>query len=291
MSEILCVDGSHWFVKYFNVVAKLLFGPKGRAVTKTQSKNPRIVVFSFAGREHKKYPNAKLVFVSGEAHDCSKKIYQLLIDSKTALALRAKTGRFLYVPLAAMSFWERYEHTPTALVTPVRNIPPKPRFCAFLAFHNVAFRNALVRKIAKYKAVDALGVCMNPEINDVKKTDRKLYNAKITYYDTSVVKYRPYRFVICCENKRVKGYCTEKIINARLAHAVPIYLGDPDVSKLFNPRAFVDASKPGFMRQIMELDKNKAKFEAMVRAPWFRNNTLPNWMKAEHAAAAIRKIL
>ena len=290
MAEILCLGGSRYQIHYFHAVAKLLFGPKGRAVTQTQSGNPRVVVSTYGAQAHKKYPNAKLVFVSGEANDCSKKIYQLLIDTKNDRKLRAGKGDFLYVPFAALSFWERRVHKPVALIQPVLSIRPKPKFCAFMYKHEVAFRNNLFRKVSKYKPVDALGVCMNPKIRDVKQTDRQLYNAKMTFYDSSVVKYQPYRFVICCENKRVKGYCTEKIINARLAHAVPIYLGDPDVSKLFNPRAFVDASKPGFMRQIMELDKNKAKFEAMVRAPWFKNNALPPWMKPEHAAAAIRKI-
>ena len=35
-------------------------------------------------------------------------------------------------------------------------------------------------------------------------------------------------------------YVTERIVNAFLAGAIPVYYGPPEVSKYFNPLAFID---------------------------------------------------
>lgn len=49
-----------------------------------------------------------------------------------------------------------------------------------------------------------------------------------------------YMFALVTENLRKRGYTTEKLFNALLASTIPIYLGDPDVSKHFNTDAFID---------------------------------------------------
>ena len=41
----------------------------------------------------------------------------------------------------------------------------------------------------------------------------------------------PFRFAMAFENANVSGYVTEKIVNAFLAGAIPIYWGHPDVFK------------------------------------------------------------
>ena len=40
--------------------------------------------------------------------------------------------------------------------------------------------------------------------------------------------------------KNYKGYTTEKLIESFAAGGIPIYWGDPDVAKYFNPKAFVN---------------------------------------------------
>lgn len=54
--------------------------------------------------------------------------------------------------------------------------------------------------------------------------------------------YKGYRFAIAFENTRVPGYVSEKIMHAFAAGAVPIYWGAPDVTRYFNPRAFINAA-------------------------------------------------
>lgn len=45
--------------------------------------------------------------------------------------------------------------------------------------------------------------------------------------------------MIAFENSDDPGYVTEKIANAFLSGAVPVYWGTADVSKVFNPESFI----------------------------------------------------
>jgi hypothetical protein len=47
------------------------------------------------------------------------------------------------------------------------------------------------------------------------------------------------RFVLCFENSRIAGYRTEKLFNALAAGAIPIYAGDPTMSSVVPPDAFI----------------------------------------------------
>ncbi|KAJ1429614.1 hypothetical protein B484DRAFT_301392, partial [Ochromonadaceae sp. CCMP2298] len=65
------------------------------------------------------------------------------------------------------------------------------------------------------------------------------------YLSLAVQAYRPYRFVLAFENTAVAGYATEKLTNAFLAGAVPVYWGAPDVSLYFNPLAMINCADFG----------------------------------------------
>ena len=51
--------------------------------------------------------------------------------------------------------------------------------------------------------------------------------------------YSSYKFVITFENSRFDGYFTEKMISAVLAKAIPVYFGDPSITRWINPKAIV----------------------------------------------------
>jgi alpha(1,3/1,4) fucosyltransferase len=51
---------------------------------------------------------------------------------------------------------------------------------------------------------------------------------------------RQYKFSICYENASYPGWLTEKPLDAMFAGSVPIYLGDPEVTKLVPKAAFID---------------------------------------------------
>ena len=82
---------------------------------------------------------------------------------------------------------------------------------------------------------------------------------------------RGFRFALAIENSADPGYCTEKIVDAWAAGAVPVYGGDPLVKQEFNPAAFVcadDYESPAALADaLVELSKDRDAFCAMCAAP------------------------
>lgn len=144
-----------------------------------------------------------------------------------------------YYPFWAWSFAMRRRNTPKDLIKVNTNwrqiLDRKTEFCAFLSSHRSKARDNLFDVLSLYKPVTALGA-WNPRLssNMRKKEafrDRMVYKDDVTYFDIAVEKYKPYKFVIAGENTNgLNGYVTEKIVNAMLAKAIPIYLGAPDIS-------------------------------------------------------------
>ena len=80
-----------------------------------------------------------------------------------------------------------------------------------------------------------------------------------------------HRFSLCFENGRHSGYTTEKLIQAFAARTSPIYWGDPNVGRVFNKAAFVDAADFGstdaLVERIKELDSDDAAVLEMLSTP------------------------
>jgi len=88
--------------------------------------------------------------------------------------------------------------------------------------------------------------------------------------------YRRYRFAMVFENTRLSGYVTEKIVNAFLGGAIPIYYGTEDVFEVFNRNAmvFFDEENPyASMNLIRELAMNVTAYEEMLSQPILANSS------------------
>jgi Glycosyltransferase family 10 (fucosyltransferase) C-term len=82
--------------------------------------------------------------------------------------------------------------------------------------------------------------------------------------------YRRYRFALVMENDAAGGYVTEKIINAFVAGAIPVYFGTREIFDLFNPRAFVfyDISNPQpAVDLVAHLEANRTAYLSMLHEP------------------------
>jgi hypothetical protein len=98
----------------------------------------------------------------------------------------------------------------------------KTRFCAFLYGNPFFYREAFFRALSRYKPVDA------PVPGQID------WKAKVEFL-------RAYKFVVAFENSSAPGYNTEKLTDAIEADAMPIYWGDPEIGRSFNPGRFVNA--------------------------------------------------
>lgn len=90
---------------------------------------------------------------------------------------------------------------------------------------------------------------------------------------------RKYKFALAFENSSYPGYTTEKLLHALQADTVPIYWGDPLVSRDFNPRRFVNyhdyPDEDALLQRIIELDQDDDLYSAMLAEPWFNGNVVP----------------
>lgn len=76
-------------------------------------------------------------------------------------------------------------------------------------------------------------------------------------YATKKESLRHYKFVACIENDCFPGYVTEKIIDALVAGAIPLYLGAPDIEKFIPEETFID------LRNFTDLDQLGNYLESM----------------------------
>ena len=88
-----------------------------------------------------------------------------------------------------------------------------------------------------------------------------------------------YRFLIAFENSSTLGYLTEKFAQAAQSNAVPIYWGDPEIGKLFNPRAFINChelpSLEAAVERVKSLDSNEDLYRRLLSEPWFPDGREP----------------
>lgn len=282
--------GSHQWVNFFHYIAKLM-GPNTQIVNSTLCD---IFFYTFWNSKdaRKCKPNTRLVFISGECWGTATIKCSLLIDCKHVHSMAARS--FMYYPFYVLSFFER-----SSLVSGQNLVKPqnydasnqlarKSKFCAFMYSYDVDFRVQLFDDICSYKRVDALGKSRS-STNQIS-TDRKSKN----FMDSAVNKYRPYKFVICCENKRQPGYVTEKIINAMLADCIPIYFGASDISSHFNPKSFIDIGSFSTRQQaidyIRRVDQDDALYCSILNEPWFTNNTPTKYFDSSYVAPFFRLI-
>lgn len=165
-------------------------------------------------------------------------------------------------------FEKRYQEQPTD--KDLRHLARNRRFCSFVVSNGEcnSIRKRLFEKLSMYKHVDSGGRWMNNVGGPVED--------KIAFESD-------HKFSICCENSSHPGYTTEKIVEAFAAHTIPIYWGDPEITRVFNPKAFINvkdySSIDEVVQKVEELDKDEEAYIAMLREPALLN---PEGYSIEH---------
>lgn len=138
-------------------------------------------------------------------------------------------------------------------------------FCAFVYSHpGPPERRALFDALSTYRPVTSparfLQNTVAPELAPRVGSWRP---SKLRYLER-------FRFVIACENSAHPGYTTEKLYDALIAGAIPIYWGNPAVNLDFDTSAFIDASAMSDFAQLVEvvrgLDADAARAAPVLNA-------------------------
>jgi len=144
----------------------------------------------------------------------------------------------------------------------------KNKFCNFIYSNKRAhhFRDEFFQKLCARKSVDSLG----SHLRNVETKIAPPY--KGDWFLESVREKSQYKFSISFENAKYAGYTTEKILTSMLAKTIPIYWGNKHVSKLYNPKSFINCHDYDGVEQIIdkiiELDSDDNKYAAMLAQPW-----------------------
>ena len=115
-------------------------------------------------------------------------------------------------------------------------IKQKTRFCNFVYSNHSAFREKFCAALSKYKPVDAPGKSMNnmASIESTARDKGDMWQRKRAFLSH-------YKFTIAFENSSYPGYYTEKLLDPMLVNSLPVYWGNPNIDRHFNPRSFVNA--------------------------------------------------
>jgi len=148
----------------------------------------------------------------------------------------------------------------------------KSQFCNFI-YSNALGRERIrfFKQLSAYKHVDSGGkVCNNIGYRVKDKVDFL----------------QPYKFTITFEHSLFPGYTTEKILHAMVAHTVPIYWGNPCVSRDFNPKSFINcheyANFDEVIDKVIELDTDDDVYRSCLAEPYFQKNLENDYVNEEN---------
>jgi hypothetical protein len=127
-------------------------------------------------------------------------------------------------------------------------------------------RIAAYQQLNQYKKVSSYGKVLTNDFVLQNYTKGKYWrDAKDSFFLAN-----PHKFMLVYENTQYPYYCTEKLMDAFLVGAMPIYLGDPKVSRDWNPDSFINVMKyMGWMDEIKRIDKNWEYFNQYYTRPAF----------------------
>ena len=141
----------------------------------------------------------------------------------------------------------------------------RSKFCAFVVSNpKNEIRNAAFKALNEYKPVDSAGRLFN---NVGDKIFAGLGGGGGELKKHAFLK--DYKFCLCYENESSDGYVTEKLLHAKAAGCIPIYWGDPQVSKDFNEEGFINltGSPESLVQRVREIDESDELYNKMRSIP------------------------
>lgn len=239
-----------------------------------EPKNPDYLFYSCYGKDFLNYDKSVKIYYTGEnlIPDFN------LCDYAIGFSHLKFEDRYLRYPNFAF-FEEQFKK----LLLP-KNITPedlnnKEHFCNFIYANSHAdpARDTFFHLLGRYKKVVSPGKHLNNASFDVGErfSDDWMYS-KLSFQSKC-------KFSIAFENSSSPGYTTEKLMHAFISNTIPIYWGDPQVSKDFNSHAFINChefnSYEDVVQKIIEIDQNEKLSVQMLNAPPFANNEFPRNLK------------
>ena len=221
------------------------------------SDDPEFVFCSIFGRKHLKYDCAK-IFYTGEniAPDFNPVDYGMGFPEIDFYDRYLRLPHYVLYPRACELAQKKPSMSDEELVN--------RKFASFVISNAVSDpeRLEMIDSLATYKPLASGGRYRNNVGGPVAD--------KIEFS-------KGYKFSIAFENSSSRGYTTEKIMESFAAQTVPIYWGNPDLAKEFNPDSFINCHDfPDFdsvIEHIRKVDSDDELYLKMAKAPILRNDS------------------
>ena len=234
---------------------------------------PNLVIFGPFGDAHRKYDKTPKIFFSGE-NNLHIEGPEIVLSVGHSPEVTAKTLR---IPLWILEVnW--FNADPAQIRNPkpipyevctkpqVNFLSKKTEFASYVVTNpKNEHRNAALGEISKYKRVDSAGAHMN---NMGMKLEGGLGGG-----GGEMVKHeflQKYKFNICFENASEPGYITEKYFHAKASGCIPIYWGDSNLGRDFNPAGGINTHGKSWEQvraEIQAIDTDPIKYLQMFSIP------------------------
>lgn len=159
----------------------------------------------------------------------------------------------------------------------------KQKFCNYVISNSISdpARDEMIAVLNSYKPTDSGGRYKNNVGGPVAD--------KIAFE-------KEYKFTMCFENTSDIGYTTEKIMEAFAGDTIPIYWGNPEIAKEFNPAAFINchdyADFHAVLEEVKKIDHDEKLFLSMVKSPIMTDASLANdYLKENYVSDFLRHII
>lgn len=163
----------------------------------------------------------------------------------------------------------------------------KTAFCNYVYLHPVPYRDSIFSALSTYKRVDAAGRCMNNMDGWTVPMSPNRLAGKLDFF-------KRYKFTLALENSVWPGYMTEKLVDPMYVGSIPIYIGDPKARDSFNTESYIDATSFRTANEMLDfvraVDSDPALYMKMLAAPFYKNNTIPDYARDDKILAFFDRI-
>lgn len=233
---------------------------------------PDFLIYSCFGKEYLKHKCVR-IFYTGEnvRPDFNECDYAFSFDYPV-------TEKNYRLPLYKL--YNEFDQLETRLDNVDLIVNEDRKFCNFLYSNDKAKeRIDFFKQLKKYKNVDSGGRVMN----------------NIGYFvDDKIDFLRQYKFTIAFENTSYPGYTTEKLLQPFIASSIPIYWGNPLISRDFNTKSFINChdyeSFDEVIDRVIEIDTNDDLYNQYLHEPVFSNGVVNEYVNEENILKRFEKI-
>ena len=171
------------------------------------------------------------------------------------------------------------------------NISSKEYFCNFIYSNSTAdpARDNFFQLLNSYQKVYSPGSHLNNFHWDIgRRFSKDWMYTKLEFQSKC-------KFSIAFENSSSPGYTTEKIVHAFICNTVPIYWGNPEICRDFNPKSFINCHNYQNFEQVLErikeVDNSKEEYFSILKEPPFLDNKLPDSLNRQNLIDFFQNIL